>query len=168
LFIHHISAANFATADFAQALAPLIGHVGASLFALGIVEAGLLATITITASSAYAFGEVTATPHSLNRPLREAWPFYVTMLLAAGMATALVLWPQAPLELIVLIVNVIATLSMPPALLFLFLLVNDREIMGAHINSRLTNIVVIAIVVFLCLAGLTFGVVSVFPSILPS
>ena len=31
---------------------------------------------------------------------------------------------------VVLLVNVIAVLAMPPALVFLFMLVNDREIMG--------------------------------------
>lgn len=167
LFTHHISASNFATAQFAQALLPYVGRVGATLFALGIVEAGLLATIAITTSSAYAFGEVTSTPHSLNRPLREAWPFYAVILLACGIATVLVLWPQAPLEFIVLIVNVIAVLAMPPALLFLLLLVNDRELMGNAINGRLMNILVGTIVVFLCLVGLIYGVLTIFPSLLP-
>src|SRR5438270_14049457 len=40
LFVHHMSAENFQAAEFAQALQPLIGRFGASLFALGIVEAG--------------------------------------------------------------------------------------------------------------------------------
>lgn len=167
LFTHHISSGNFAAAQFAQALEPYVGHIGSTLFALGIVEAGLVATITITTSSAYAFGEITSAPHSLNRPLREGWLFYATILLAAGFATALVLWPQAPLEFIVLIVNVIATMAMPPALLFLLLLVNDREIMGQYINRRLTNIAVVAIVIFLCLAGLAYGLFTVFPGLLP-
>ena len=168
LFVHHISASNFAGAEFAQALQPYVGHVGATLFALGIFEAGLVAAITISSSSAYAFGEVTGRPHSLNSSLREGWPFYAILLLAAGIAATLVLIPNAPLEFIVLIVNVIATLAMPPALVFLILLVNDREIMGVHVNGRLGNIVAISIVVFLCLIGLLYGVTTVFPHLLPS
>src|ERR1700733_6144453 len=54
-----MSADNFQAAEFAQALVPLIGRFGASLFALGMVEAGIVAAITISTSSAYAFGEVT-------------------------------------------------------------------------------------------------------------
>src|SRR5205085_2429660 len=65
LFVHHMSAENFQAAEFAQALQPLIGRFGASLFALGIVEAGMVACITISTSSAYAFGEVARRPHSL-------------------------------------------------------------------------------------------------------
>ena len=55
---HRISADNFEAAQFAQALEPIIGRFGASLFALGMVEAGIVAAITISTSSAYAFGEV--------------------------------------------------------------------------------------------------------------
>lgn len=168
LFVHHISAANFNGAQFAQALQPYIGKVGATLFALGIFEAGLVAAITISSSSAYAFGEVTGRAHSLNSSLRDGWPFYAILTLAAGVSAILVLIPNAPLEFIILIVNVIATLAMPPALVFLILLVNDREIMGSHVNGRLGNLVAIAIVVFLCLVGLFYGLTTVFPGILPS
>ncbi|MEO7021330.1 MAG: NRAMP family divalent metal transporter [Ktedonobacteraceae bacterium] len=168
LFMHHINAANFQGADFAQALVPYVGNVGATLFAIGIFEAGLVAAITISSSSAYAFGEVTGRSHSLNSSLREGWPFYAILLAAAGIAATLVLIPNAPLIFIVLIVNVIATLAMPPAIVFLLLLVNDREIMGEHANGRLGNFFGIAVTVFLVLAGLIFGITTVFPHLIPS
>ena len=68
LYTHHMSAANLEAAQFAEALQPFIGHWGAALFALGIFEAGMVACITISTSSAYAFGEVSRQPHSLNLP----------------------------------------------------------------------------------------------------
>jgi Mn2+/Fe2+ NRAMP family transporter len=71
-----MSAANFEAAQFAQALVPVIGRFGASLFALGMVEAGIVAAITISTSSAYAFGEVARRPHSLNLPVNEGKSFY--------------------------------------------------------------------------------------------
>ncbi len=167
LFVHHINASNFAGAQFAQALEPYVGNVGATLFALGIFEAGLVAAITISSSSAYAFGEVTGQSHSLNSAFRDGWPFYTILILAAGIAATLVLIPNAPLVFIVLIVNVIAVLAMPPALVFLILLVNDRGVMGEQVSGRLGNSVAIAIVVFLCLAGLLFGVSIIFPHLIP-
>ena len=130
LFHHGINAADFQAAQFAEALEPLIGHTGAALFALGIFEAGIVAAIAISTSSAYAFGEVMQTGHSLNRPLREAWPFYLTLFGSACAAAALVLIPRFPLEFVVLTVNVIAVLAMPPALAFLLLLVNDPRSNG--------------------------------------
>ncbi len=130
LFLHHMSAANFEAAEFAQALQPFVGHWGAALFALGMFEAGMVAAITISTSSAYAFGEVARRPHSLNLPFKQGKSFYLVLLLEAAAAGGLVLIPGIPLVYIVLLVNVIAVLAMPPALLFLYMLVNDREIMG--------------------------------------
>jgi Mn2+/Fe2+ NRAMP family transporter len=164
LFRHGINASDFQGAQFAQALEPWIGHVGAALFALGIFEAGIVAAIAISTSSAYAFGEVFQTGHSLNRPIREAWPFYLTLFGSACVAAALVLIPRFPLEYIVLTVNVIAVLAMPPALAFLMLLVNDRDLMGEHVNGIWANVIGVAITIFLIVAGLGFAVATVFPA----
>ena len=86
LFMHHMSTANFEAAEFAQALQPFIGHWGAALFALGIFEAGMVAAITISTSSAYAFGEVARRPHSLNLPFRQGRSFYLVLLVEAAAA----------------------------------------------------------------------------------
>jgi Mn2+/Fe2+ NRAMP family transporter len=163
LFHHGISAGNFQGAEFAEALEPWIGHLGASLFALGIFEAGIVAAITISTSSAYAFGEVLETGHSLNRPLRDAWPFYLTLLGSACAAAALVLIPRFPLEFVVLTVNVIAVLAMPPALAFLLLLVNDKEVMGEYVNGLWANVAGVVVTVLLVVAGIGFGLATVFP-----
>jgi Mn2+/Fe2+ NRAMP family transporter len=163
LFHHGIDASQFQGAEFAQALEPWIGHAGAALFALGIFEAGIVAAIAISTSSAYAFGEVFQTGHSLNRPLREAWPFYLTLVGSACAAAVLVLIPKFPLEFVALTVNVIAVLAMPPALAFLLLLVNDREVMGEHVNGRWANAAGVTVTVLLIFAGIAFGVATVFP-----
>ncbi len=163
LFRHGIDASQFQGAQFAEALRPWIGRTGATLFALGIFEAGIVAAIAIATSSAYAFGEVLHTGHSLNRPMRDAWPFYSILLGSAAAAGALVLIPRAPLEFIVLIVNVVAVLAMPPALAFLVLLVNDRDVMGEDVNTFGQNVGAIGVTVLLIIAGLGFGVATVFP-----
>ncbi|MDR3710117.1 MAG: divalent metal cation transporter [Capsulimonadaceae bacterium] len=166
LFSHHIQASSFQGAEFAQALIPFLGKTAASLFALGIFEAGIVAAATISLSSAYAFGEVTGRSHSLNSGLRDAWPFYAVVAAAAGIAAVLVLIPHAPLVFIVLIVNVIAVLAMPPAIVFLILLVNDREIMGEYANGRWSNFLGIGVTVILVLAGLIYGITTIFPHLL--
>jgi len=163
LYHHGINAADFQAAQFAQALEPWIGHAGAALFALGIFEAGIVAAVAISTSSAYAFGEVLQTGHSLNRPLKDAWPFYLILLGSACAAAGLVLIPHAPLEFIILTVNVIAVLAMPPALAFLMLLVNDREVMGEHVNSFWGNLAGVTVTLLLIIAGLWYGLATVFP-----
>ncbi|HEY6250483.1 MAG TPA: NRAMP family divalent metal transporter [Candidatus Angelobacter sp.] len=163
LFMHKMNAANFQAAEFAQALEPLIGHFGAALFALGMVEAGMVAAITISVSSAYAFGEVARKPHSLNLPLAEGKAFYSVLFLCAAGAASVVLIPGLPLVYIVLIINVIAVLAMPPALIFLFMLANDKEVMGDLVSPRWINMLATAVVVLLTSAGVLFGISVIAP-----
>ena len=166
LFTHRMSAANFEAAEFAQALQPFVGRWGSALFALGIFEAGMVAAITISISSAYAFGEVARRPHSLNLPFRQGKSFYLVLLLEAALAATLVLIPGIPLVYIVLVVNVIAVLAMPPALLFLYMLVNDREIMGDLVSPLWANALALGVVVVLISAGVLFGVSVIAPNAL--
>jgi len=165
LFTHHMTADTFQAGEFAQALQPLIGRLGASLFALGIVEAGLVATVTISISSAYAFGEVAGRPHSLNLPIGQGKAFYSVLFLCSAVAAAVVLIPGLPLVFVVLVVNVIAVLAMAPALAFLFMLVNDKELMGDAVSPRWANVLATSVVIFLTTAGVLFGVSVIAPNL---
>ena len=154
----HMSVENFQAAEFASSLLPVIGRFGAALFSLGMVEAGLVAAITISASTAYAFGEVARKPHSLNLRMREGRAFYSVLFLCVAAAAGVVLIPGLPLIYVALMVNVVAVLAMPPALLFLFMLANDREIMGDLVSPAWANLLTSAVVVLLIGAGLLFGI----------
>lgn len=166
LFLHQMPAGNFEAAQFAQALEPFIGHFGAALFALGIVEAGVVASITISTSSAYAFGEVARRPHSLNLPVNQGKSFYSVLCLIAAAAAAIVLIPGLPLVFVVLVVNVVAVLAMPPALVFLYLLVNDKDIMGEIRSPGWANLLAAAVVLLLTAAGLLYGLSILAPNLL--
>ena len=163
LFAHGMAAGNFEAAEFAQALRPFVGNWGSALFALGMFEAGMVAAVTISTSSAYAFGEVAHRPHSLNLPFKQGKSFYLVLILEAAAAAGLVLIPGIPLVYIVLVVNVIAVLAMPPALLFLYMLVNDREIMGDLVSPLWANILALGVVVVLIAAGILFGMSVISP-----
>lgn len=161
LFAHHVDVTHLqAGAGFAEALRPISGYPVAALFALGLIEAGALATMTISASTAYAFGEALAGPHSFNRRLAEAPSFYGFNLGAALLAGAIVLIPGAPLLSITLNANLLAVVLMPAALAFLLLLANDRELMGPQVNPRLLNIAGVTIAFLVGLAGTSYAVVA--------
>ncbi len=173
LFAAKIDVSNFASgADFASALAPLIGSTGATLFALGILEAGLVAAMTISTSSSYALAETVSAAekisarHSLNLDFSNGRLFYGVAILSTIAAACVVLIPGAPLLAMTLTVNVIATLLMAPALLLLLLLANDREIMGDLANGRLANVAGGAIVVAIAVIGALYGVITAFPGLL--
>ncbi|MDQ6781656.1 MAG: divalent metal cation transporter [Candidatus Eremiobacteraeota bacterium] len=167
LFAHHVNvgALNGGT-DFATALRPYLGSAGAALFALGILEAGLVAAMTISTSSAYAFGEVLRCGHSLNLDFSGGLGFYLAAIGSAVLAALLVLSPHAPLLAITLAVNVIATLLMAPALVFLLLLANDDELMADLRNRWRSNLAGGFIVVVISLMGAAYGVITVFPALL--
>jgi Mn2+/Fe2+ NRAMP family transporter len=167
LFAAHVDVSKFASgADFATALRPLLGTTGATLFALGIVEAGLVAAMTISTSSSYALAETMSVRHSLNLDFTRGRVFYGAAIASTLVAAAIVLVPGAPLLALTLTVNVIATLLMAPALLCLLLLVNDREIMGDLANGWRTNLAGGTIIVAISLVGALYGVITVFPTVL--
>lgn len=162
LFAHHVDVSQIqGGAGYAEALRPIIGSPGATVFALGLIEAGALAMLTVSASTAYAVSEVIGgAGHSFNRSLKEAPAFHaanIGMAIAAGL---IVLIPGAPLLAIALNANLLATVLMPPALLFLLVLVNDREIMGASANTRWKNVFGIVIAVLVSAAGTAYAVVA--------
>ncbi len=140
-----------------------LGPVGERLFGLGLVEAGAIAAIALTASTSWAMGEAFGWPKSINMPFYRAWKFYLPGLLSAVLAGMVVLIPHAPLGFMNLLVQVIASIFMPAALLFLLLLLNDRGIMGEHVNRRSQNIAAYAIVGLLVGLNGIFGLTVVFP-----
>ena len=164
----HMSVENFQAAEFAKALQPVIGRSGAALFSLGMIEAGIVAAITISASTAYAFGEVARKPHSLNLRMKEGRSFYAVLCFCVIAAAAVVLIPGLPLVYVVLMVNVVAVVAMPPALLFLYMLANDREIMGDMVSPRWVNVLAGSVVILLIGAGLLFGVSVLAPNVFAS
>ena len=159
-------------ADFATALAPIIGSTGATLFALGMLEAGLIAAMTISTSSSYALAETvsaaqkSSTRHSLNLDFASGRLFYGAAIVSTVLAAGVVLIPGAPLVAMTLTVNVIATLLMAPALLLLLLLANDREIMGDLANGWLANWAGGTITVAIAAAGAVYGLIVAFPGLL--
>jgi len=55
---------------------------------------------------------------------------------------------------------------MPAALLFLLLLVNDKEVMGKYTNKRWENAAIITIMVVLVSMSALYGISLVFPGLL--
>ena len=168
LFAAHIDVADFVNgADFATALQPLIGSTGASLFALGVIEAGLLAAMTISTSSSYALAEVFHARHSLNVDFSQGKLFFAVAIVSTLIAAAIPLIPGAPLVALTLTVNVIATLLMAPALWLLLLIANDREVMGDLANGFAANLAGGVVVAAISLIGALYGVITVFPGLIP-
>jgi Mn2+/Fe2+ NRAMP family transporter len=151
---------GLAGAGFPAALRHTSGSLVGGLFALGLIEAGAVAILTISASTGYAVAESLGAPHSFNRSSRGSLLFASANIGAAAIAGAVILIPGVPLLSIALNANVLATVLLPVALIFLLLLANDRELMGSYVNRLRGNLTAIAIVVFISLAGGAYAVDS--------
>ncbi len=159
----HPGASSYNIQQLMRLIGSHLGSTGEDLFALGLVEAGTIAAIALTASTSWAMGEAFHWPKSINLPVKQAWRFYVPGLLSAVMAAGVVLIPNAPLGFLNLTVQVIASIFMPAALLFLLLLLNDREIMGQFVNRKWQNLMAYVIVGLLVVLNGLYGVSVVFP-----
>ena len=126
-------------AQMALALIPRIGHLGATVILLLMINAALLGATAISLSSAWAWGEVMGWRISLQSKLAEAPQFYAAYAVCVAAAAGMTLIPGAPLQTIILSVQVLAGVMLPAAIVFLQLLLNDRELLGARFANRRCN-----------------------------
>ncbi|MHB1661601.1 MAG: NRAMP family divalent metal transporter, partial [bacterium] len=158
-------APNLDIQNILSAVSAKMGPLAMKLFALGLVEGGLIAAIAISASTSWAMGEAFGWPKSINMPPLQGWKFYMPGIISLLIAGGIVLIPNAPLGFLNLTVQVIATIFMPAAMMFLLLLLNDKGIMGEHVNKPWQNISAFVIVGFLIIMNGIYGLTVVFPHI---
>jgi Mn2+/Fe2+ NRAMP family transporter len=140
-------------------------HWVGTFMAIGLFDAGLLGAICISLASSWAFGEIFGWAHSLNTNIKEAPWFYASYFITLVTAGAVVLIPGAPLVLITLFVQVIAVTLLPAALVFLILLLNDKEHMGEYANSTLQNLIGGTIVTVIIVLSTLYGISVLFPTL---
>jgi NRAMP (natural resistance-associated macrophage protein)-like metal ion transporter len=128
-------------ADAAQALRPLAGEYAYLLFAAGLFNASLFAACILPISTAYAVCEGIGLESGLDKRFDEAPAFYwlYTVLIVAGAGVLLI--PRLPLVRIMILSQVVNGVVLPFVLIFMLRLVNDRELMGEHVNSRVYNVI---------------------------
>jgi Mn2+/Fe2+ NRAMP family transporter len=151
---------GFAGAGFPEALKRVAGGGAGAVFALGLIEAGAVAILTISASTAYAAGECIGVSHSFNSSPRNAVVFYAANIGIALLAAVVILIPGAPLLAIALNANVLATVLLPVSLVFMVMLANDHALMGKWANKRSTNAIGITVIAFVGLCGAAYGIDS--------
>lgn len=128
-------------ADAAQGLKPLAGNYAFILFSAGLFNASLFAACILPLSTAYTVCEGLGFESGVDKRFHEAPTFYwlYTILVAAGAAVILI--PDFPLVKIAVLSQVLNGVLLPFILVFMLLLVNKRDLMGTHVNSRFFNVV---------------------------
>jgi len=140
-------------------------HWVGAFMAVGLFNAGLLGAICISLASSWAFGEIFGWAHSLNTNIREAPWFYASYFFTLITAGLVVLIPGAPLVVITLFVQVVAVTLLPAALVFLILLLNDKQTMGEYCNTARQNLIGGIIVAAIIVLSSLYGVSVLFPNL---
>ena len=158
----HIDSAAHA----AQALEPFAGAYAETLFAIGLFGASMLAAGVLPLATAYSISEALGFEKGVSRSFREA-PIFIgvfTFLIAVGAAIAVI--PGLPLIRVLLATQVINGLLLPIILFAILKLVNDREVMGKHVNGRAYNLGAWLTATIVTLLSLLFILETVFPKLL--
>jgi len=155
-------------ARMANDILPVAGHFIRNAILLLMINAAVLGTTAISLSSAWAYGEVRGWPHSLQLPLKKAPGFYGIYVLCVALAAGIVLIPGAPLQLIILGVQVLAGVILPSAIIFLQLLLNDKEMLGEYANKPWNNWINWTIIIVLFALSMILAAQVAAPDLFPS
>ncbi|MBA2557631.1 MAG: Nramp family divalent metal transporter [Chloroflexi bacterium] len=138
--------------DAARALGPVAGDLSTTLFAVGLFGASVLAATIMPISTAFVICEAFGWESGVGKRFRDAPAFFIlyTFVLFAGALVVMV--PGIDLIGIILASQNLQGLLLPFVLVFMFLLVNNRRLLGRHVNGWKRNLltgVSIALVIVL-------------------
>jgi len=149
--------------DAAGALAPLAGKYASLLFALGLLNAAIFTASILPLSTAYYVCEAFGFESGVNRRFGEAPFFYGFYLALIVLGAGCVLIPGMPLLGIIFYSQVLNGALLPVILIFMLLLINNRELMGNYVNGPIVNTIAWATVVLVGLLTLISTVQSLMP-----
>ncbi len=139
LYTHGMGAIQVA-ADAAEAMRPLAGDYAFVLFAFGLFNASLFAASILPLSTAYTVCEGLGLESGVDKSFKEAPFFYwlYTLLIAGGALTVLIL-PTSQLINVAILSQVLNGVLLPVVIILMLMLINRKDLMGDHKNSRVWN-----------------------------
>lgn len=125
--------------DFAIALKPLAGAAASTIFALGILNAGLFTATVLPLSTSYIICEALGFEAAVDRKFSEAPVFFI--LFAAGLiiGAGFVLLPGLPLLKMILFAQALQGAILPFELVLMLIIINRKSVMGKYTNGPVGN-----------------------------
>ncbi len=151
--------------DAALALEPLAGKYASVLFAVGLFGASMLAAFILPLSTAYPICEAFGFESGISKTYKEAPVFFGLYTAVIVCSAAMVLWPGLSLYHVMLTTQVVNGMLLPPILIFMVLIANNKSVMGEYRNSRLFNIIAWAFTVVLILLTLLLVATTLMPDL---
>jgi Mn2+/Fe2+ NRAMP family transporter len=127
--------------DAARALSPLAGRAAGLLFGFGLLNVSILGAAILPLTTAYAVCEAFGFESGLDKKRDEA-PVFHGLLTAFILVPALVaIIPNLPLVKVMLLSQDVNGVLLPIILIYVLKIINDRSVMGDHVNGRVYNVV---------------------------
>jgi len=126
--------------DAALALKPLAGDLASATFAFGLFIASIFSATILPVATAFYVCEAFGFEAGIDKKWKEAPQFYWLFTSIIIIGAAIILIPNAPLILITLWSQVANGILLPVVLICMILIVNNKEVMGKHVNNIYQNI----------------------------
>ncbi len=147
--------------EAALALAPLAGAGASTLFAIGLLNASLFSASILPLSTAYFTCEAFGIEAGIDKSWGEAPAFYWLYTILIVIGAGLIMIPDIPLIQVMFWSQVINGVMLPFVLIFMLILINNKDLMGEYSNTRTFNFiawvtVAIMIILTLLMVGTSF------------
>jgi Mn2+/Fe2+ NRAMP family transporter len=152
--------------DAALALRPLAGTYASTLFALGLLNAGVFSAAILPLSTAYLVCEAFGWEKGVSRDLKEAPVFFGIYTTLIVLGAGIILLPIKSLVQAMLASQTLNGVLLPIILVVMLKLINDKRLMGKFVNGRVFNSISWVMVIVLILLTVILVVTSVFPGLL--
>jgi len=127
--------------DAALSLKPLAGNLASQVFAFGLFVASIFSATILPLATAFFVCEAFGFEAGIDKKWDEAREFYFLYTGILVISAVIILIPHAPLIQISIWSQVINGILLPVVLISMILLINNRKIMGIHINKPLNNFI---------------------------
>jgi NRAMP (natural resistance-associated macrophage protein)-like metal ion transporter len=146
--------------DAAVALAPLAGKNASILFAIGLANASLFAASILPLATAYYVCEGMGWESGIDKNFKTAPQFMWLYTGIIVIGALIILIPNAPLIPIMLMSQVVNGVMLPFVLIFMLLLINNKDIMGEYTNSKMFDFIAGATVIIMIVLTVVLVVTS--------
>jgi Mn2+/Fe2+ NRAMP family transporter len=127
--------------DAALALKPFAGELSSMLFGFGLFAASIFSATILPVATAFYVCEAFGFEAGIDKTWKEAPQFYWLYTSIIVIGACIILIPGAPLVRICLWSQIINGILLPIVLVCMMLLINNKEVMGKHVNNLVQNII---------------------------
>lgn len=141
--------------EISRLLKPLLGDLGQLVFTFGIIGTGFLIIPILSAGSAYILSETFGWRLGLDKNFKIAKGFYLVIIASTALAMLLNYFGFNPVRLL-FYTAFFHGLVLPPLILAILLISNNKKIMGSYSNGRFSNVLGYIALFFISAAVILF------------